>query len=32
MALDNRDNPHIFRDTLRRIVDTNPLEYEALTA
>jgi transposase-like protein len=28
----NRDNPHIFRDTLRRIVDTDPLEYETLTA
>ena len=28
----NRDNPHIFRDTLRRIVDTGPLEYDTLTA
>ncbi len=28
----NRDNPHIFRDTLRRMMDTEPLEYEALTA
>jgi transposase-like protein len=30
--VNNRDNPHIFRDTLRRIVDTDPLEYEVLTA
>ena len=28
----NRNNPHIFRDTLRRIVDTDALTYEALTA
>ena len=28
----NRDNPHIFRDTLRRIVDTDALTMEALTA
>ncbi len=28
----NRDNPHIFRDTLRRIVDTDALTYESLTA
>ena len=28
----NRDNPHIFRDTIRRIVDTDALTYEALTA
>lgn len=30
--VNNRNNPHIFRDTLRRMVDTEPLEYEALTA
>ena len=28
----NRNNPHIFRDTLRRIVDTSPLEYRTLVA
>ena len=28
----NRDNPFIFRDTLRRIMDTDALTYEALTA
>jgi transposase-like protein len=28
----NRENPHVFRDTLRRIVDPDPLEYEVLTA
>ena len=28
----NRDNPHIFRDTLIRIVDTDALTYETLTA
>ena len=28
----NRDNPHIFRDTLRRIVDTDTLTYDALIA
>ena len=28
----NRDNPHVFRDTLRRIMDTDTLTYEALTA
>ena len=28
----NRDNPHIFRDTLRRILDTDRLTYEELTA
>ena len=28
----NRDNPHIFRDTLRRIVDTGALQYSELTA
>ena len=28
----NRNNPHIFRDTLRRIVDTDALTYESLTA
>ena len=26
----NRDNPHIFRDTLARIVNTDPLEYRTL--
>ena len=30
--INNRDNPHIFRDTLRRIMDTDALTYEALTA
>ena len=29
---DNRDNPNIFRDTLRRIVRTDPMEYRALIA
>lgn len=28
----NRDNPHIFRDTLYRIVNTKPLEYKNLVA
>ena len=28
----NRDNDHIFVDTLRRIVNTDPLRYEELTA
>ena len=28
----NRDNPHIFRDTLIRIVDTEALTYQSLTA
>ena len=28
----NRDNPHIFRDTLARIVNTDPLEYRDLVA
>jgi transposase-like protein len=28
----NRDNPHIFRDTMRRLMDTDPLKYKALTA
>ena len=28
----NRDNPHIFRDTLRRIMDTDALTYRVLTA
>ena len=28
----NRDNPHIFRDALRRIVDTGKLEYRELVA
>ena len=28
----NRDNPSIFRDTLRRIMDTDPLEYRDLVA
>ena len=28
----NRDNPHIFRDTLARIVDTDPLQYKELVA
>ena len=28
----NRDNPHIFRDTLRRIMNTNPLTYRDLVA
>ena len=31
-SFNNRDNPHIFRDTLRRIMDTDALTYEALTA
>ena len=30
--INNRDNPHIFRDTLRRIMDTDALTYETLTA
>ena len=28
----NRDNPYIFRDALRRIMRTDPLEYRALVA
>ncbi len=28
----NRDNPHIFMDTLKRIMNTDPLEYKRLTA
>ena len=28
----NRDNPHIFRDTLRRIMDTGKLKYSQLVA
>ena len=28
----NRDNPHIFRDTLARIVNTDPLTYRELVA
>ena len=28
----NRDNPHIFRDTLTRIVNTDPLQYRKLVA
>ena len=28
----NRDNPNIFRDTLRRIVNTDPLTYRDLVA
>ncbi len=28
----NRDNPYIFRDTLTRIVNTEPLEYKDLVA
>ena len=28
----NRKNPHIFRDTLARIVKTKPLEYQKLVA
>ncbi|MYI66829.1 MAG: IS1595 family transposase [Gemmatimonadetes bacterium] len=28
----NRENPHIFPDTLRRIVNTDPLEYRKLIA
>ena len=28
----NRDNPYIFHDTLRRILNTEPLEYKKLTA
>ena len=28
----NRDNPHIFMDTLKRIMNTDPLEYKKLTA
>ncbi len=28
----NRDNPHIFRDALRRIMRTSPLEYRTLIA
>ena len=28
----NRDNPHIFRDTLAQIVNTDPLQYKTLVA
>ena len=28
----NRDNEHIFRDTVRRMINTDPLTYEKLTA
>ena len=28
----NRDNPYIFRDALRRIMPTDPLEYRTLVA
>ena len=28
----NRDNPHIFRDTLARIMNTDPLQYRELVA
>ena len=28
----NRDNPYIFRDALRRIMHTDPLEYRTLIA
>ena len=28
----NRDNPHIFRDTVARIMNTGNLTYRALTA
>ncbi len=28
----NRDNPYIFRDTLERIMDTDPLQYRKLVA
>ncbi len=28
----NRNNPHIFLDTLRRVVQTKPLEYKKLVA
>ena len=28
----NRDNPHIFRDTMARIVNTDTLTYRQLTA
>ena len=28
----NRDNPHIFRDTLARIMNTDPLRYSELVA
>ncbi len=28
----NRKNPHIFRDTLKRIMQTQPLEYKKLVA
>ena len=28
----NRDNPFMFRDALRRIMGTNPLEYRTLIA
>ena len=28
----NRDNPYIFRDTLSRIMNTDPLEYRRLIA
>ena len=28
----NRDNPHIFMDTIKRIMNTNPLQYRKLVA
>ena len=28
----NRNNPHIFRDTLARIMHTDPLQYRELIA
>ena len=28
----NRNNPHIFRDTLARIMNTDPLQYRKLVA
>ena len=31
-GFNNRDNPHIFRDTLARIVHTDPLAYRDLIA
>ena len=32
LRFNNRDNDHIFRDTLRRIMTTDALTYETLTA
>ena len=28
----NRDNPHLFRDTILRLIEADTLTYEALTA